>query len=82
MADKALETAKSGIAVIGAIVALTLWAARLEFTSGTHVTREEVQAEQYRTERVLERLDARTARTEALLLKVLCREFPNDSSCE
>lgn len=79
--DKLMELLKGAAWVIGAIVALFLWGARLEFQVAQKAGREEVRAELQSHERVLDRIDARTARTDSLVIRMVCRQTPNDTAC-
>lgn len=45
------------------------------------VDRDEMTVEMQVQDRALERLDARTQRIERMLEKVVCRQYPNDTSC-
>lgn len=78
MPERFLEAAKSGLAVVGAIIALVLWGARLEFQVQGKANREELRD----AETLMHRVDERTRRTEELVQRLVCRQYPSDTSCE
>jgi hypothetical protein len=88
MPERVLEALKASAAVIGAITALTLWGARLEFQVAQKATREEVRmvqdsltAEQRKVQVEVRDLSATAERTEQMVQRLVCRSLPNDLSC-
>lgn len=76
------DVIKSGIAIGGAIVGLVVWGIRLEFQVGQKAGREELVRETQRIERTLSRVDERTFRTDSLIQKLVCRQYPADLGCD
>lgn len=82
------DLVKSGIAIGTVIVGLFVWGVRLEFQVAQKAGREEldraraqVVQENVTINRTLERLDERTQRTDSLVQKLVCRQFPADMGC-
>ncbi len=73
MLDKAEEIVKSGVAIVGAIVALSLWGARLEFQVGERAKREEVIALQHELTQMHRELRA--------MRRMMCANGSKDSIC-
>lgn len=78
MPERILEAAKSGLAIIGALVALILWGARLEFQVQGKANISDVRE----AENLMHRVDDRLRRMEEQQQRIVCRLYPSDTSCE
>lgn len=78
MPERILEVAKSGLAVVGAVVALVLWGARLEFQVQQKANVSDVRD----AENVMRGVDDRLRRMEQQQQRIVCRLYPSDTSCE
>lgn len=81
MPDRLFAIVKGVAWVVTAVVALALWGARTEYQLTQKANQSEVDFLQQNLETRLERVDERTARVEAMLVRFICAERPRDLAC-